>query len=134
MSVIASNGLSLLVGDGATTEIFTPLKGAVITRLELAQRGVVSNAIGSDAWQVQVGAANRKLVLECEAYATDEAPAQRLRTLALTGGLGNLRLKLSPMETLQCAALVVLYREVIAAGEVKKLVCRVESSGAVLVV
>lgn len=132
MAVIGADGLTFQVGDGGSpTEIFTALKGAAVSRLEISQRNNPSPAIASDAWQVNAGASTRKAVLEGDAYATDEAPHLRLRTLALNGASGNFKLKLSSSETMQLAAIVTLYREVIEAGDIKKIEFRLESSGAV---
>lgn len=131
MSVIGSDGLSLFVGDGGGLEVFTALKGAAITRLEITQRSNPSLAISSDAWIAEVGASGRRAVMECEAYATDEAPSIRLRSLTLSGLNGNFRLKLNATETLAMNALVTQYREVIEPGGIKKLQCRLESSGAI---
>ncbi len=79
MATIGSDGLSLWVGDGAATEVFTVLKGLAVSQLEINQRSYIANAIATDAWQVQVGTANRQVVLECESYATDESAALRLK-------------------------------------------------------
>lgn len=130
MSVIGSDGLGLLIGDGATTETFTALKGGIISRFEINQRGHVANAVATDAWQVQAGTSARHVTLECEAYATDEASASRVRNLAMSGAQGNFKLQLRTAETLQFSAYVTQYREIIGAGEIKKLQCRLESSGA----
>ena len=75
----------------------------------------------------------RQAVLECDAYATNDAPALRLRSLMLSGATGNVKLKLSASETLSFAALVTRYREIIEAGNVKRLIFRLESSGVVSV-
>jgi len=131
MAVIGSDGLSLLVGDGATTEIFTALKGTTIARLEITQRGNVGNAIAADAWQVQVGTSNRLAVIECDSYATDEAAMLRIKTLAMSGALGNFKLQLRSAETLLISAVVIQYREEIAPGEIKRVRFRLESSGEV---
>lgn len=133
MAVIGSDGLSLLVGDGAGSELFSPLKGAAVTRLEISQRSNVNNAISDDAWLVHAGASGRRAVIECEAYATDEAPATRVRSLAMNGDNGNFRLKVSSTQTLSLNATVTMYREMIAAGGIKRLQCRLESSGAAVI-
>jgi hypothetical protein len=130
MAVTGSDGLSLLVGDGATTEVYNPLKGCVVSRLDVNQRGHVTNAVASDAWQVQAGTSARHVVIECEAYATDEPSAVRLRSLALSGAPGNFKLQLRLAESLQLSAFIMQYREIIGAGEIKKIQCRLESSGA----
>jgi hypothetical protein len=130
MTVIGSDGLSLLVGDGATTEVYNPLKGCELTRLEINQRAHVTNAVASDAWQAQAGTSARHMVIECEAYATDEAASMRVRSLALAGTPGNFKLQLRPTESLQLSAYVTQYREIIGAGEIKKIQWRLESSGA----
>lgn len=131
MAIIGSDGLSLLIGDGGGTEIFTALKGAVISKLEITQKSNVANAVTTDAWMVNAATSARRAVIECEAYATDEAPPLRLRSLMLSGNAGNVKLKLSTTETLSMNAVVTVYRETIAPGNIKKLFCRLESSGAV---
>ena len=133
MAVIGSDGLNLLVGDGATTEIFTPLKGARVTRLEIAQRGYAANSVANDAWIARVGTGERQAVIECEAFANDEAAALRVRALAMSGQTGNFKLEMQGAQTLQVAAYVLSYREDIRAGEIKKLLIRLESSGAGIV-
>jgi len=134
MSIIASDNLSLLIGDGGGPEVFAALKGASIARFEMTQKSNVANAISADGWLVEAGASGRRAVIECEAYATDEAPAVRLRTLALGSTTGNFKLEITPTQSLVFAAVVTSYREVIGAGEMKRLLCRLESSGAVTVV
>lgn len=131
MTTIASDGLNLLVGDGATAEIFTALKGTTITRLEVTQRGHVANAVASDAWQTLVGTSNRNVIIECECFATDEAPALRIKTLGLSGDVANFKLQLRSSETLVLSAVLMQYREDIAAGDIKRVRFRLESSGAV---
>ncbi len=133
MAVIGSDGLSLLVGDGGTTEVFTPLKGARVTRLEIAQRGYAANSVANDAWVTRVGTGERQAVIECEVIANDEAAALRLRALAISGLVGNFKLEMQGAQTLQIAAYVISYREVIQAGEVKMVLVRLESSGAGIV-
>jgi hypothetical protein len=85
MSVIGSDGLSLLVGDGAESESFNPLLGMSVSQLALTQRSNDSAVVGTDAWTVVVGTSNRQLALSVEALATDDASAVRVRSLALTG-------------------------------------------------
>lgn len=128
MATIGSDGLRLWVGDGAATEVFTVLKGLAVSQLEINQRRYIANAITSDAWQMQVGTANRQIVVECESYATDEAAALRLKTLAIAGSLGNFKLELHATEAVQFSAGVMQYREENAAGEIKRLRFRLESS------
>lgn len=130
MAVIGSDGLSLLIGDGAATEMFSALKGAAITRMEITQRPHVAKAVTSDAWNIQVGMSERQITLDCDAYATDEANALRLKTLAMNGAAGNFKLQLRSTETLSFAAVITKYREEIRPGEIKKLFCRLETSGA----
>lgn len=130
MSVIGSDGLSLLVGDGASTETYNILLGCSLTKLEINQKAHVSSTVSADAWQVKVGTSNRNVVIECEAYATDDVSALRMRALAVNGAQGNFKLKLRVSESLQFSAFVTQYREIIGAGEIKKLQCRLESSGA----
>jgi hypothetical protein len=130
MAVIGSDGLSLLVGDGATTEMFTPLKGARVTRLEINQRGYASTSVANDAWIARVGTGERQVVIECEAFANDEAAALRVRSLAMIGQAGNFKLEMQGAQVLQVAVYVLSYREVIQAGEIKTLRFRLESTGA----
>ncbi len=133
MSVIASDGLSLLVGDGGSPEVFTALNGVSLRTLELTQKNHSTGTLGGTAWLTTNGASARQAVLECDAYATNDAPALRLRSLMLSGATGNVKLKLSASETLSFAALVTRYREIIEAGNVKRLIFRLESSGVVSV-
>jgi Phage tail tube protein len=130
MGVIASDGVSLLVGDGAVTEVFSPLKGARVTKLEITQRSYAATSVANDAWIARVGTGERQAVIECEAFANDDGTALRVRALAMAGQLGNFKLEMPGTEALQVAAYVVSYREVIEAGEVKALLIRIESSGA----
>ena len=129
MATLGADGLNLIVGDGAVTEIFTALKGTTITRLEVTQRGHVANAVASDAWQTLVGTSNRNVVIECECFATDEPPALRIKLLGLSGAVANFKLQLRSAETLQFSAVVMQYREDIAAGDIKRVRFRLESSG-----
>lgn len=130
MAMISSDGLSLLVGDGATTEVFAPLKGARVTRLEIIQRGYASNSVSNDAWVARVGTGERQVVIECEAFANDEAAALRVRALAMSGLAGNFKLEMQGAQTLQMAAYVLSYREEIRAGEIKIVLIRLESTSA----
>jgi hypothetical protein len=129
MALVASQGLHLLVGDGAGSEAFAPLKGAALKRLEITQRAVPATAIRSDAWQMQAACVDRRAVLECEAYATDEAPATRLRSLAFSGLAGNIRLLLSGSQTLMMAVRVTQYTEITSTDDIKRLTVRLESAG-----
>ncbi len=129
MAVQGSDGLSLLIGDGEVSESFAALSGAVISRLEVVQALATSNGVADSAWQTGVGVSQRRAVIECEALATDTAPASRLRSLALNGEGGMIRLQVASDETLAFQAYVTEYREVLAPGQIKKLVCRLESAG-----
>ncbi len=129
MALIGSDGLSLLVGDGAGTETFTALKGASLAQFSVTQRAHVASAIGSDAWLVQQGASNRQAVIDCTAYATDEAPALRVQSLALSGLTGNFKLELRSGQTLSLNAVVTSYAETIAQGDIKTVKFRLESNG-----
>ena len=129
MTMIGADGLSFWVGDGAGTETFQVLKGAIVTRFEISQRTSASTAVQSDAWQVSVNANTRRAIIECESLATDDAAPLRLRALMLNGASGNFRLKLNAGETLTFSASVALYREIIEAGTIKRLQCRLESTG-----
>lgn len=134
MAVIASDNLSLLVGDGGGPEVFSPLKGASVTRFEITQKSNVANAVSTDGWLVEGGASGRRALVECEAYATDDASSLRIRTLVLGSGTGNFKLEISPTQTLVFSAVVTSYREIIDAGDIKRIQCRLESSGAVTVI
>jgi hypothetical protein len=133
MAVIGSDGLSLLVGNGAGSETFTPLKGLTLTDLQISQRNHISSALSSDAWQVSIGTSARRAVIEATAYATDDAATLRLRSLALAGTSGNFKLELSTTETLQLTAVVISYQERIQANSMKRIEFRLESSNAALV-
>ena len=134
MSVIGSDGLSLLVGDGAGTESYNALVGCSVAKLAISQKAHVTSPIATDAWQLQAGTSDRKLLVDCEAYATDDVSALRVRSLAVTGIPGDFKLELRSGESLQFSAYVTSYNETITAGEIKKLQCRLESSGAALFV
>ncbi len=135
MSLINSDGLSLFVGNGASpTEIFSVLRGTVISRFEMSQQISDSNTISGDAWLVGVGTTERRAVIECDVLATDEPPAERLRSLAMSGAASNVRLGLKTSEKVQFSAYVTRYREVLQSGEIKRLLIRLESSGAVSLV
>lgn len=131
MTVVASDGLRLLIGDGAVTETFNPLKGAALTRLEINQRSVASNAIHADAWRTLVAGGERHLALECEAYASNDAAALRLRSLAMLGEMGNIRLELEAGTIMALTVLVSRYHETIESGRIKRIQCRMESHGLV---
>ncbi len=134
MAIIGSDGLSLLVGDGGGPEVFTLLKGASVTKLDLTQQAHAATAIATDAWQVQAGASHRQVVVDCNGYASDDAQAIRVKSLAFSGLVGNFKLQLRSSETLVFSALVTQYRENFAPGEVKKMQFRLESSGAATLV
>lgn len=133
MAAIGSDGLSLLIGDGAVSETFNMLKGASLKKLEITQRLHTGNAISSDGWQLQAGASDRKLVIDIEAFATDDAASMRLRSLALTGVVGNIKLMLSTSQTLSASMLITRYDETIEPGSLKRLTCRMESNGGVVI-
>jgi hypothetical protein len=130
MAVIGSDGLGLRIGDGAPSEVFYTLKGAVITRLDIGQRGHVASSISADGWQTQIGTSGRQVVIECEAYANDEPAAVRLRSAALTGTRVNMELETHSNEHLAMQVYVVRYQENAVPGDIKKIICRLESSGA----
>ena len=65
-----------------------------------------------------MGTGERQAVIECEAFANDEAAALRVRALAMSGLAGNVKLEMHGAQTLQVAAYVTSYREVIQAGAV----------------
>ncbi|MFM9889773.1 MAG: phage tail tube protein [Rickettsiales bacterium] len=133
MSILSAENLSLLLGDGATSESFAVLKAARVLRFELAQRNYPSSAIGADAWAASVSVGNRRAVIDGEALASDESAALRLRSLALSGAPGNFRLELSGAQTMSGRVVVTQYREVIAAGDIKQVQFRLETDGAVTI-
>jgi glutaminase len=134
MSIVNSDGLSLLVGDGATSESFTSLRGTEINRFEISQRLVDSGAIATDAWIVGGATTDRRVLIECNALATDEGPATRVRSLAISGLSGNFRLKATSAESFYIGGYITNYREVTQAGTIKRIQFRIESSAAVTVV
>lgn len=129
MSILSAENLSLLLGDGATSEIFNSLKAARLLRFELTQRNYPSSAIGADIWAVSVSVGNRRAVIDGEAMASDEAAAVRLRALAFSGAPGNFRLELSGTQIMSGSAVVTQYREAIAPGDIKQVQFRLETSG-----
>jgi hypothetical protein len=133
MGIIASDGLGLLVGDGMPTENFHRLKASLIHRFEINQRHTALTQVAAQAWQGMSEANQRRASIDFEALASDSTAALRLRTLALGGGVGNFRLQLSSAETLHFPAVMVIYREIIAPGDIKQIECRIESSGALTV-
>lgn len=134
MTVLGSDGLSLLVGDGAGSEVFTALKGLSINQFEIVQQSAASTALGSSAWRTSVGVSERSALIDYEAFATDDAAAVRVRSLAISGASGNFRLELTGSETFRFTAYVTNYRETTQAGAVKRFSCRLESSGVPTVV
>lgn len=132
--VIGSDGLSLYVENTSLSGAFDALAGMTVTRFEVQQRLVDSNAVSDDAWVNGAAISARRLMLEAEALATDSVAAEQLRSIALSGELWVFRLALTTAQMLECTAFVTQYREVIQPGEIKKLQIRLESSGAVTVV
>lgn len=133
MGFLTSDGLSLMVGDGASSEVFLPLRGAEIQRFEITQTLQDTPAIRSDAWREVVGMTDRRVMLECTAIASDEAAATRVRTLALLGNAGNFRLQCSAAQHYAFSAHVTNYRELLQGGTLKRLQFEVASSTAVTV-
>lgn len=133
MSVISSDGLSLQVGDGGASEVFLPVKGVTLTRFELMQQAHHAHVIGMDAWVSRIGSSTREVQMDFDALATDDAATIRLRSLSLSGEAGNFRLKISPTETWNFTGFITLYRETIAAGDIKKLRCQLVSTGALTI-
>lgn len=129
-----SDGLRVLVGDGEEVESFSALRGMTVSRLEITQQLHMADAVGEGAWQTGVGTSQRHAVIECAALASDEAPAGRLRALALSGVGGTMRLELAGDEAFEFVAYVTRYREVTQPGQVKRFECRLESAGAASVV
>ena len=133
MSVIGSDGLSLLVGDNGSPETFNTLRGAQVTKFTIAQKLVDNDAVIYDAWKVGVAISERSATITCDGLMTDEAAPQRIRTLALNGTSGNFKLELDSAETLTFNAFVTNYRETIQPGAVKHFTCELQSNGAVTV-
>lgn len=133
MGIITAEGLQLEVGNGASPEVFSVLRGVTVSRLEIGQRLNDASAVNGNGWLSGVATGERRAVVECEALATDEDAAARLRSLAIGGMAGTVRLATKANEALVFSAFVTRYRETIAPGEVKRLQCRLESSGAVTV-
>jgi hypothetical protein len=133
MSIIGSDNLSLLMGDGAGPETFNALKGLRLARFELTQKNFGNPAISSDAWGLTTATADRRALIEGEALANDEAASLRLRSLAMNGTAGNVRLELSSTETISGAVVITSYRETIAAGDIKQVQFRLESTGALTI-
>ena len=129
MSMLTSDGLSLLVGDGADSESFNPLSGATITKLTITQRLADSTAIGSDAWNVGSSITQQRAIIDGTALATDEAAAQHIRSLALSGAAGNFKLATSPTQTWMFSAYTTSYQEITQGGALKRCIYRLESSG-----
>ncbi len=127
--LIGSDGLGLWVGNGDVPEKFDQLRGVVISRFEITQRVSDSNAIAADAWSAGVAISSRRMVIECEALATDEAPANRIRGFAMNGESTNIKLYLKPGEQIECSVFITRYHEIIQAGEIKRLQIRLESTG-----
>jgi len=92
----------------------------------------VTYAVASDAWQTQAGTSGRSVIVEAEAYATDDVAPLRLRELAFVGDKGRFKLQLRSSQALQVEGYIVQYREIIESGEIKKIECRLESTGAAL--
>ena len=134
MSVITSDGLSLLIGDGASTEVFTVLSGVTVATFDLTQEIAENKAIASDAWRRSTAVASRQVALSGDGLMTDEAAQQRLRSVSLNGQIANFQLKLASAETLVFSAYVSSYREVTQPGNVKRLSFQLESHGVVSVV
>ena len=130
MSIISSDGLSLLVNDLGGPR-FSILRGVTVTRLDISQKLVDSTAIAEDAWRVGVSTVECRLIVDCTVLATDESPAVYVRSLAFEGTSGTFSLMIAPTQTLDFDAFVTDYKEIIAAGQAKQLSFRLESTGAV---
>ena len=130
MSLIASDGLSLLVGDGGAPETFNTLRGMTLTRFDLTQKLQDNPAVSTSNWASGVAVTNQRLVIEVSSLATDEAAALRVRSLALSGNVGNFKLELTGSSLATFAAFITRYRETIAGGEVKTVSFTLTSSGA----
>lgn len=133
MAAIGSDGLSLRIGDGAVSETFYVLNGVSLKRMEITQRVHAATAISANAWQQQAGVSDRKLAIEIEAFAMDDAASLRLRELALAGEAGNIQLNVSSAETISTSVYLTRYDERIEPGTPKRMSCRLESSGLVIV-
>ena len=133
MSIIGSDELSLLVGDGGGPETFNVLRGAQITKFELSQKVVPNDAVARDAWRSTVTVSERTATVTCDGLMTDEAAPERLRSLAINGTAGNFKLGLSSTKTVTLSAFVTNYRETIQLGAVKHFTCDLQSSGAITI-
>ncbi len=134
MGILGSDGLSLLVGNGAVVgEVFFPLRGSEVIAFEVVQQMRDSDAVRADSWSAVAGISARRVTIDGIALATDEAAAERVRSLALTGEVGNFRLNLRTGEDLFFAAAVTRYKETIQAGAIKRFEFRLESSAAATV-
>ena len=133
MGIIASDGLSLWVGDGMVSESFAVLRGAEIARFELTQTLVDSDAISTDGWSVGVATSGRRAVVECNALSTDEAQAARVRSLAMNGSAGNFKVNANAVDDFLLHAYVTSYREIIQGGILKRIQFRLESAEAVAI-
>jgi hypothetical protein len=134
MGVLGSDGLRLLVGNGAFGgEVFSPLRGSELIAFEVVQQLRDSDAVRADSWNAVVGISARRLTIDGTALATDEDAAERVRSLALTGEVGNFRLNLRTGEDLFFAAAVTSYKETIQAGAIKRFEFTLESSAAATV-
>jgi hypothetical protein len=132
MAMIASEGLQLWIGDGAGVELFNPLKGTQVKTLEIIQRMHDSQALSADGWQATVGSSQRRVLLECEALATDDPAPLRLRAQAMLGAPVNVRLAVQGSEMVRARVHVTRYVENLVAGEPKRLSVRLESDGTAL--
>ena len=134
MSVIASDGLYLLVGDGAESEGYEAFPGIEVKRFEITQLLVQDTALTTQGWATGVATGNRQLLLECQAVATSSSPAERVRNLALLGVEGRFTFLITGSQQVQFAGFVQQYREYISAGSLKRVQFRLESSGSILCV
>lgn len=133
MSVISSDGLSLSVGDGATTESFLTLPATSRIEIDLEQMAEPDTSIQTDIWQRHAMLRARVMRLMVEALASSDGAIMRIRTLALGGIIGNFHLRLSPGENFYFTASVSHYREQIRPGNIKALTFQLLSTGPIAV-
>ena len=133
MSIETSDGLSLFIGDGEVEENFYPLLGMTRCRLDLTQQLNESKAVSANAWRVGVDVSARRAALECDMLGSDDESLLRLRCLAINNEAGTVRLMVSQDEVMQFQVFVTNYREIIQAGQLKRVSCKLESTGAIVI-
>lgn len=132
MSILGSDGLRLLVGDGAVPENFTALRGLEVQRFQIGQTLVDSDALQAHGWSMGLATVNRRGTIEATALASSYAAALRLRELAMLGAAGNFRLEIVASTLhFHMSGFVTNYTEVMQPGAIKRIQFRMESSAAI---